>query len=484
MCISQTLKNTQCKNKSVAGSDYCRKHQPAVAAPNVDEVTVAAPIGEEVIVAAPIAAPNVDEVEYDSDNGYICKNDTSEDVESLLLSPKTRASHDLESDEKAKAFQKMVTELNEQRKSALDLGFTDTICSSERITNDIAKLVEGMGRTMKDFEKAMVDDSFEDNELPEDRDTFSVALPFQYTYVGDVAESELPDLLMYYLKEVICNNDEEAWIWLRSYLANIIHQPDSRTEVMLILYSQEKRVENLSDVFGERGGTSVVSKRVVWFEEMTEKKAVFRACMDRMKTAITEKRTTYKPLYQELHETNNTNEYIACTNHLVGVLADRQTVLHVSDKHREDHAFYTKLRANMNQDGCNKFASYLKQFTTQLPMRIHKTTIYESMLSNGAEGIDTFINGVKSGEITFQFQHAPKFWYASKEDLYEYAYIHWCESQGDKPITFNHFKEKFQHYNRSCEYTGIRVGDARMYAFKVPVDWNKQIASDEEPEFD
>ncbi|KAF0720051.1 hypothetical protein DYB28_000382 [Aphanomyces astaci] len=457
MCNAQTLKNTPCKNKNVAGSDYCKKHQPVA----------------------------VEVVAVDSENEYVSDNDTSEDVESLLLSPKTRASLGLESDvqlfsiseiknsathivksdksievesimspqivveqmpssanelkamqrgeqEKDKAFREMVTELNEQRKSALELGFTDTICSSGRITDDIAKLVEGMGRTMKDFEKAMIDVSFEDNELsywaaehcnirnratndfamsyvdfekilkqlvfpnrecmmrflcyfineffvfgatssdcwvrakvtkhnanplhhrsinefknvriayqtpnglsntdmfgvlkslpyhkftnqchlwdhsPEDRDTFSVALPFQYTDVGEVTEQDLPDLLMYYLKEVICNNDEEAWIWLRSYLANVIHQPDARTEVMLILYSQEKRVgkstlkfiidqifgettnmgkaENLSDVFGERGGTSVVGKRVVWFEELTEKKAIFRACMDRMKTAIT-----------------------------------------------------------------------------------------------------------------------------------------------------------------------------------------------------
>ncbi|KAF0720050.1 hypothetical protein AaE_010371 [Aphanomyces astaci] len=117
-------------------------------------------------------------------------------------------------------------------------------------------------------------------------------------------------------------------------------------------------------------------------------------------------------------------------------------------------------------------------------MRIHKTAIYESMLSNGAEGIDTFINGVKSGEIKFQFTQAPKFWYCSKEDLYDRVYIHWCESQGEKPITFNHFKEKFQHYDRACEYTRIRIGDTRMYAFKVPVDWNKQATSDNEQSFD
>ncbi|KAF0704286.1 hypothetical protein AaE_015017 [Aphanomyces astaci] len=632
MCLQQTTKNSQCKLKNVAGSDYCKKHQPVA----------------------------VEVVAVDSENEYVSDNDLESDVQLFSNSQTENSATDIIKSEESievesimspqiiieqiplsanelKAMkrgehqeseyvQKLNVEFAEKYKSELYEDFEMTFCASTRILNDLTKLVGGKGRTIQDFEKAMIDDSFEENELsywaeahcnirnratndftmsyvefekilkqlvfsgcmmrrflcyfineffvfgatssdcwvrakvtkhntkplhqrsinefknisirssdrngkispcdmfsvlkslpyhkftnschlwnhsPEDRDTFSVALPFQYTDVGEVTEKDLPDLLMYYLKEVICNNDEDAWIWLRSYLANVIHQPDDRTEVMLILYSQEKRVgkstlkfiidqifgettnmgkvENLSDVFGERGGTAVVGKRVVWFEELTEKKAVFRACMDRMKTAITEKRTTYKPLYQELHETNNTNEYIACTNHLVGVLADRQTVLHVNNKHREDHAFYTKLRSGMNQDGCNKFASYLKQFVTQLPMRIHKTAIYESMLSNGAEGIDTFINGIKSGEIKFQFTQAPKYWYAPKEDLYDRAYIHWCESQGEKPITFNHFKEKFQHYDRDCEYKRIRVGEQqqRLFEFVVPVNWNAPAVIDE-----
>jgi len=330
---------------------------------------------------------------------------------------------------------------------------------------------------------------------PLDSETFSTAMPFQYTDLGEVAESDLPDLLLYYLKDVICDGDEESWIWLRSYLANIIHQPDQRTEVMTVLYSQKKRVgkstmkwildlicgvesnivkvERLSDVFGERGGTTVVGKRIVWFEELTDNKTVFRANMDRMKTALTDKRTTYKPLYQELHETNNTNEYLACTNHLVGVLEDRQTFLHVSDRHKDDHEFYGKLRRSMDQHGCNLFATYLKPFTTALPMKCHKTAIYYSMLSNSAESIDIFIGDLKSGQCPIHLSKTPKFWHCSSELLYSKTYHNWCETNNERMLTLTHFKEKLSHYDSDCVYKKCRIGGNLVRAFVFPVDWIK-----------
>jgi hypothetical protein len=335
---------------------------------------------------------------------------------------------------------------------------------------------------------------------PNDSSAFSVAMPFHYEYTGFVSEDELPDLLIYYLKTVLCNGSEESWIWLRSYLANIIHQPDSRTETMLVLYSQGKRlgkstlkfimdqilgnetnvgkVESISDVFGDRGGYATVGKRLVWFEELTDKKAVFRACMDRMKTCITDKTTTYKPLYKELHESNNTNEYIACTNNLVGVLQDRQTFLHVSDCRKDDHEFYSKLRGNMDKRGCNLFASYLKEYTTKLPMRIHKTELYHSLLTNSEESINEFIKSVRSQEIEVLTNEHPKFKYYTKRDLYNVAYMRWCESNTEKVMPFDQFQSKFSHYANlgqdGCGYKQIRLKDDRMRVFVLPKDWHTE----------
>jgi len=207
--------------------------------------------------------------------------------------------------------------------------------------------------------------------------------------------------------------------------------------------------------------------------------------MDRMKTTITDKRTTYKPLYHELHETNNTNEYIACTNHLVGVLEDRQTFLHVTDKHKDDHKFYGALRSNLDQHGCNLFATYLKPFTTSLPMKCHKTDIYRSMLSNGAEPIEIFIKELKTGKCEFTLTKSKDFEYCSQDHLYTQKYFKWCESNNEKPITLTHFKEKLHHYDRNCVYKQVRIKDGktdkiiRVYAFVFPENWVVSTNEDE-----
>lgn len=354
-------------------------------------------------------------------------------------------------------------------------------------TKDLFSLIKGLP-----YHKFTNQCHIWDHDVSE-TETFSTALPFAFNDLGDVSEDEIPEIIIYYLKEVICSGDADSWTWLRSYLANVVHQPNKRTETMLVLYSQEKRcgkstlkflldnilgeetnvskVESLSDVFGDRGSTSTVGKRVVFFEELTDKKTVFRACMDRMKTCITDAKTTYKPLYKELQECSNTNEYVAATNHLVGVLEDRQTILHVSNKHQNDRAFYTRVRAAMDRRGCDLFASYLKNYQTQCPMQIHKTKIYESMLHNGAEPIEVFLTELKSGEVDIIKDSKKDFVFVNKSELYSDTYLAWCILNSEKPISFNHFKEKLSHYDRAIEYKKVRVGNALIYAFTFPLDW-------------
>lgn len=325
-------------------------------------------------------------------------------------------------------------------------------------------------------------------------DTFSMATPFQYISLTEfIVESQLVPNLVYYLKTIICNNCNQSWEWIRSYLANIIYQPDSRTETMLVLYSRDKRlgkstmyfilnmilgqaniakVESIIDAFGERGGPSLIGKRIVWLEELTDKKSTFRQCMDRMKTAITEKRTTYRKLFHETNEINNTNEYIACTNHLVGVLEDRMTILQVNAERKDDREFYAKLRHDMNQAEINKFVAYLKPYTTSLPMVPHKTTIYHSMLSNGSESVELFVNELKAGETKLIIQKKSKFCYCTKEHLYEYVYRSWCESNNEQILSFNRFKEKVHHYEHNCEYKRMRLNEStREYVFAFPANY-------------
>ncbi len=361
------------------------------------------------------------------------------------------------------------------------------------------------------------------NHDPTDMETFSLAIPFQYEQLDEViTEDDLPDWMLYYFKRVLCDNNNEWWEWLREYMANIIHQPNAKTDVMLVLYSQEKRcgkstllkflqkilseaniakIENIKDAFGDRGGTPLVGKRVGWFEELTGDKNTFRNCMDRMKTSITEKRMTYKPLYSDLKETTNRCEYIACTNNLVGVLGDRMTVFHVSDIHRNDHVFYGMIESNYTQDVANRLAAYLKNYTTRLPMKSIDTAIGQSMANNGKESICTFLDQIKTGDLnsssefgtveSFELLKAKSYEYISKQSLYDMFYRSWCYENNESVLSFGKFKEKLTHYDRYISYAKIKnyrnkddqangVAKASFWAFKFPNDWVKLVEAEVE----
>lgn len=325
---------------------------------------------------------------------------------------------------------------------------------------------------------------------------FSMAQPYVFKQLKqEVDESDLPESLMHYLKDVICNHDENRWEWFRSYLANIIHQPNERTGVMMVLYSSAKRlgkstlfyllsrmifgehncvtVNSLSAIFGERGGAHTVGKKLIWLEELCESKKEFRACMERMKSAITDRYQSYRKLYQEFCESINTNEYIASTNNLIGILEDRMTVFDVSDEHRGDTDFYGKLRAEFTQDVANKFCAYLKQFTTSLPMKPLKTNIYGQMSANSRESIVSYIECIKKDQdsnLNVDHRELKKgggYDYMGQYDLFEH-YVKWCDNCKEKPLTQTAFKSKLLHYEPTIEFTKIKENGIRSWVFKFP----------------
>lgn len=335
------------------------------------------------------------------------------------------------------------------------------------------------------------------NPPADETTTFSLATPFKAKYIGRVEESELPADLMHYFKDILCHGDEEKWIWLRSYLANLYWQPNERTGVMLLLYSQKKRcgkstlkdfiqnfligernvqlANSMGAVFGERGCPGAATKKLVWFEELTDCKSTFRTHMDRMKTAITDDQTTFRELYKEFVTINNRNEYIAATNHLVGVLEDRFTVFKISEERCGDREFYAQLRAQM--PACaDKFVSYLKDYTTSLPMKIHQTPEYESMLGNSSEAIVQYLKDIKEPDTYFGREERSDYVFSTKNAFYTH-YLNWCEGNKEKPLSWGHFKEKAMHYEPSIQWKKIKVHGASNWHFTFLKDYFKVAES-------
>jgi phage/plasmid-associated DNA primase len=326
------------------------------------------------------------------------------------------------------------------------------------------------------------------NQHATDDSIISLAQPFKVKVenddIVDVCEEDLPPILIDYLLNVVCNGIQEHWEHLREYLANIILKPDEKTGIMLILYSQEKRlgkttlcrllsaimnesnigrVDNVKDAVGERGAYAFVDKKLLWFEETkgANDSASYASCMDRLKALITDPTFSYRSMFEGAKTARNHFELIACTNNLIGVAEDRMTVLHVSDIHRNDHVYYDKFDEEcLNPDVLRKFIMYLSKFTVRNPMKPIKTALFDTMADNNAEPIEQFVNELPNlGVDAFngETKKYGKFDYVIIGEAYG-VYKKWHEENGfniNKRLNQLKFGARVEHYNRNLHIRKI-----------------------------
>jgi hypothetical protein len=303
------------------------------------------------------------------------------------------------------------------------------------------------------------------NHSIEDKHSISLAHPFNFQKLDHrVSENELPQELVYYFKSVLCADSIESWNWFRSYLANILLNPDKKTRVMLVLYSKDKQVgkstlldllsmivntsniclsTNLKHVFGDRGCPQAVGRKIIWLEEMVKTPAEFFSIQENMKSSITDTMTTCKALYKESMQYNNTHEYIAASNNLIAVLEDRMTILQVASIMKDNKDFYSKLRSSITPEVINKFVTYLSDYQSSMPMSPLMTAIQETMYENSKDPFECFTEALMESynDELERFEHKKGYIYSVQSDTYKY-YKSFNAENNYKSISMKAFNTK------------------------------------------
>jgi hypothetical protein len=328
---------------------------------------------------------------------------------------------------------------------------------------------------------------------------FKIKIPEQF---DEVSEADLPPILMEYFIDVLCSGDEQRWIWVRSYLANIILKPDEKTGVMLILYSLARRcgksslgdllkpimgssniglVDNLKDAFGERGAYAHIGKKLLWLEEVSGAgdNNNFRDCMNRMKTYITDPDMTTRAMCQGARRSRNYFEFIACTNNMIGVLEDRTTVISVSAKHRGDRVWFAELKSHFTPEILTKLVCYLSKYTVSNPMKILSTEMMNTMLNNCDEPIKEFVDDLPLNQDIRTYNHRINKYHpvASKyivlSELYQ-IYTTWCTDTGVHRISQGKMSAKILHYRSDIKFEQIKHDDKQgTRVLTIQVDFIK-----------
>lgn len=189
-------------------------------------------------------------------------------------------------------------------------------------------------------------------------------------WVGPCRPSDIgnPQPIFDYLRTVICANDVPSFNYLIGYLSHMIQKPEEKPGVMLVLLGRQGtgkgmffillraiwprttlQVTDVDQVVG-RFNAALERNFVVCMDE-----ALFagdRKAQDRLKSIITEPHINIEQKYQPSRSIGSVHRFFAASNHdhFAHVETDdrRFVFLRVSDVHRQDAAYFTKLAAEIH----------------------------------------------------------------------------------------------------------------------------------------
>jgi len=168
-----------------------------------------------------------------------------------------------------------------------------------------------------------------------------------------------------FLFVVICNGDRRLFKYLRRYLAHMLQKPEEKPGVMLVLLGGQgtgkgtffellgrvwpRTTLQVSDVDHVVGHFNACLERnyAICMDE-----AIFagdKKARDRLKSYVTESHITIEQKHQPRREIESFHRFFAASNHehFASVELDERRLVffRVSDKHKEDHAYFDALHA-------------------------------------------------------------------------------------------------------------------------------------------
>ena len=198
-----------------------------------------------------------------------------------------------------------------------------------------------------------------------------------------------------FLKNVICDGDEDSYNYLINYIAHALQLPEKKPGVMIILMggqgigkgtlgriiqkiwpSTYLQVSNIDAITGNFNG-ALERSFIVFMDE-----ALFagdRKSSDALKSLVTEPLILINEKHQPARQTKSYHRFIAATNamHLKHTDNDdrRDFVLQVSERHKNDHNYWNELDHEMNHGGIEAFMyDLLERDLTKFNVRAKPST--------------------------------------------------------------------------------------------------------------
>lgn len=302
-------------------------------------------------------------------------------------------------------------------------------------------------------------------------DTFYAACKF-VAKVGTKSGTKL-ELLLLFLKEIICNNDQIVYEYFIKWLAMLWKFPHIKTEKALLLFGEEGIGKGTlvsflcENVFGTRNclpnasyeditghkNKNLVGKKLICVNELASGHGKKALCLEKVKTLITEYHFEMNAMCKDLVTVENSFDFIFMTNNQCSLKikpGDRRFFcIHCSDSKKEDATYFTKLREEcFNAEGASEFVSYLETLLDSpeefRQLKTPMTELKEKMIIS-SEWDSSFYEALLSGELdSVQYDvkeiNGEEFALFNRQELYT-VYSNFMKDNGFKPNNSARFKE-------------------------------------------
>jgi hypothetical protein len=304
-----------------------------------------------------------------------------------------------------------------------------------------------------------------------DDETFYAACKF--VAKAGAARTEKLDMLLAFIKEIICDNVEEIYEYVMVWMAMLWKFPHIKTEKALLLFGGEgigkgsivafltehifgihNTLPNASydDITGHKN-KNLVGKKLICVNELACSQSNKIVNQEKIKTLITEPHFEMNAMCQDKVTVENSFDFIFMTNNESSLKlkdGDRRFLcITCSDSKKENTEYFSLLRETCFNPQCaSEFVTHLesilespKQFRL---MKTPMTKLKQKMISS-SEWDSSFYEALLGGEIeTVQYDikeiKKQEFALFSRQDLYN-VYNNWMKENGFKPNNSARFKE-------------------------------------------
>ncbi len=248
-----------------------------------------------------------------------------------------------------------------------------------------------------------------------DKDVLSIFHGYKYNVLNKV-NYKLIETFINFVKEVICNNDNEAFTYVIGWIASIIQKPGVKTETALVLkglqgvgknrftdiisellagYS-ERNINEIEELTGNFNSI-VENKMLLVLNEMKNNGEDRMVNFNSLKSKITDNTIRINEKFQPRHTAENVANFIFCTNNAFPVKIEagdrRYVVLQVSGKYKGQFNYFKSLMESCTKEFYDNLLTFFMNYdlSTFNVRDIPMTEAKEDIINASKSPIDQFI---------------------------------------------------------------------------------------------